>query len=151
MKLDEVYDVVMQTAYIACEYERASEKQKATFRIFQVYQEMASGGFEGYMEWVLSSMDPKAALEYSQKAIESLRQIGAVEMATIMLQHTPVLQEALHNLQANRIDEDAYVDFLTAANEAYYKVETIFSQQIHGYIDEIYRSIENHSYFERSN
>lgn len=149
VSFNQMYLTVMKEAYTDFDYEQGTEQQKASYRIFQFYQEMASGGFEGYVEWAIGLMPNIEPSKYINELVCNLVQIGAVEMAAVVQQYMPKMRKATHDMEASLIDEDTYIDILAPANAAYYNIEGTFSNEINAYIMEIYESIKNRSFFER--
>lgn len=137
----QMYEYVIEHALIQIDYDQASDEQKAVYRVLQFYNEMASGGFEGFNGWILEQLQYEKPNDYIEKLAKNLRQVKCKEMAAVVEEQAWRVYLAAESYVEEELTEDDYIELLVEANEQYYELEETFHQKIEAYIVHLYSTM----------
>lgn len=138
MNYPQMYDYVMERALLNVTYDEATTEQQDVYRVLQFYSEMASGGFEGYIGWVLELLTEEQRKQSVEQLTMTLLEIGCKYMAQVVATHAWSLYMAAQSLQHDEITEDDYVEELVVANDSYYAIEQQFAGDMQTFIAALY-------------
>lgn len=135
------YDAVSDLLVLHHQYPSGNATLDTSWRVFNYFNEMASGGHEGYLAWTISHLNPEEVQPFYDALIKTLKEIGAEPLADAALTYGVELWNLSRAFERGEITEDAYVEVLQAANGVYYQYEDTFRQQMESYAEKLFPQI----------
>ena len=109
-----------------------------SWRIFNYYNELGSGGHEGYLTWTTGAIPETDIQSFYDALIHTLREIGAIRLAELETTYGLLLQQKYHALEKGEIEEDEFYNIVRLADKAYLDYEDTFIKQMWAYAEELF-------------
>ena len=112
-----------------------------SWRIFNYYNELASGGHEGYLTWTVGPILETDIQPFYDALIHTLQEIGASKLAELETTYGVLLWQKYHALEKGEIEEDEFYDIVQLADKAYLDYEETFNKQMWSYVEKLFPKI----------
>ena len=109
-----------------------------SWRIFNYYNELGSGGHEGYLTWTVGSIPEMDIQPFYDALIHTLQEIGATRLAELETTYGLLLWQKYHALENGEIEEDEFYNIVQLADQAYLDYEDTFINQMWSYADKLF-------------
>ena len=109
-----------------------------SWRIFNYYNEIASGGHEGYLTWTAGPIPETDIHSFYDALIRTLQEIGAIRLAELEKTYGLLLWQKYHALEKGEIEEDDFYDIVQLADQAYFEYEETFINQMWTYAEKLF-------------
>ena len=109
--------------------------------IFNYYNELASGGHEGYLTWTAGPICETDIRSFYDALIHTLQEIGATELADLERTYGILLWEKYHALENGEIEEDEFYDIVQIADQAYLNYEEMFINKMWIYAEKLFPNL----------
>ena len=109
-----------------------------SWRIFNYYNELASGGHEGYLNWATRPIPETEIHSFYDALIQSLQEIGAAPLAELERTYGILLWHKFHALEKGEIEEDEFYEIIQLADQAYFDYEETFIKHIETYAEKLF-------------
>ena len=106
-----------------------------SWRIFNYYNELGSGGHEGYLTWTVGSIPKMDIQSFYDVLIQTLQEIGATRLAELETTDGLLLWHKYHALEKGEIEADVFYNIVQLANQAYLDYEETFMNQMWAYAE----------------
>lgn len=106
--------------------------------IFNYYNELASGGHEGYLTWTAGPILETEIYPFYDALIHTLQEIGATGLAELERTYGILLWQKFHALENGEIEEDEFYDIIQLADQAYFEYEKMFIDKMWAYAEKLF-------------
>ena len=109
-----------------------------SWRIFNYYNELGSGGHEGYLTWTAGPIHETEIQSFYDALIHTLQEIGATRLAELETTYGLLLWHKYHALEKGKIEEDEFYNIVQLADKAYLDYEDTFINQMRAYAEKLF-------------
>lgn len=109
-----------------------------SWRIFNYYNELGSGGHEGYLNWTIGPIPKTDIQAFYDALIHTLQEIGASRLAELEATYGILLWEKYRALEKGEIEEDEFYNIVKLADKAYLDYEETFMNQMGTYAEKLF-------------
>lgn len=109
-----------------------------SWRIFDYYNELGSGGHEGYLTWTAGPIRETDIHAFYDALIHTLQEIGAIQLAALEKTYGILLWQKYHALENGESEEDEFYDIVQLADQAYFEYEEMFINKMWAYAEKLF-------------